>query len=75
MPERTEAAKTFRVNGERRALDGALRLAALVRSLVGDEGDGVAVAVNGEIVTRSLWQEREVQDGDDIEVVRAVQGG
>lgn len=36
---------------------------------------GVAVAVNGEIVTRSQWTEYEVRDGDVIEVVTAAAGG
>jgi sulfur carrier protein len=66
---------TIRVNGEPRSVDRALRIAELVRSMVADDPEGVAVAVNGEIVTRSRWHEREVRDGDDIEIVRATQGG
>jgi sulfur carrier protein len=66
---------TIRVNGEPRSVDRALRIAELVRSIVADDPEGVAVAVNGEIVTRSRWHEREVRDGDDIEIVRAAQGG
>ena len=65
---------TIRVNGEPRSVDRALRIAELVRSMA-DDPEGVAVAVNGEIVTRSRWHEREVRDGDDIEIVRATQGG
>lgn len=65
----------LRVNGERLELAERTTVARLVQSLVGDEQDGVAVAVNGEIVSRPQWMEREVQDGDDIEIVRAVQGG
>jgi len=66
---------TIRVNGEPRSVDRALRIAELVRSMVADDPEGVAVAVNREIVTRSRWHEREVRDGDDIEIVRATQGG
>ena len=65
---------TIRVNGEPRSVDRALRIAELVRSMA-DDPEGVAVAVNGEIVTHSRWHEREVRDGDDIEIVRATQGG
>ncbi|UCE01260.1 MAG: sulfur carrier protein ThiS [Candidatus Latescibacterota bacterium] len=67
--------KRIRLNGTSRELAQGSSIAMLVRSLVGEEQEGVAVAVNGEIVTRSQWPEREVHDGDDIEIVRAVQGG
>jgi sulfur carrier protein len=67
--------KRIRLNGKSRELAQVSSIAMLVGSLVGEEQEGVAVAVNGEIVTRSQWPEREVQDGDDIEIVRAVQGG
>lgn len=36
---------------------------------------GVAVAVNGEIVTKSQWSVHEVREGDVIEVVTAAAGG
>jgi len=67
--------KRLRVNGEDRFLLGVPHVEALVQQLAADELEGVAVAVNGEIVPRGKWLEREVQDGDDIEIVRAVQGG
>jgi len=67
--------KRIRVNGEAQSVDGGLRIVELVRRLAPGEAEGVAVAVNGVIVTRSRWHEREVQDGDDIEIVRATQGG
>jgi sulfur carrier protein len=36
---------------------------------------GVAVAVNGEVVPRSLWPEAIVRAGDRVEVLAAAQGG
>ncbi|GLW21098.1 sulfur carrier protein ThiS [Microbispora triticiradicis] len=36
---------------------------------------GVAVAVNGEVVSRSAWESTRVEDGDGVEVLTAVQGG
>jgi sulfur carrier protein len=63
-----------RVNGERRTLRAGTRLGDLVTSVAG-AADGVAVAVNGEVLARVVWDEREVRDDDDIEIVRAVQGG
>jgi sulfur carrier protein len=36
---------------------------------------GVAVAVNGEVVPRSGWSAMTLTEGDEIEVLMAVQGG
>ncbi|HWG61728.1 MAG TPA: sulfur carrier protein ThiS [Streptosporangiaceae bacterium] len=37
--------------------------------------DGVAVAVNDEVVSRSAWSTAVLADGDRVEVLTAVQGG
>ena len=65
---------TILVNGERREVSPPQTLAAL-RELNDEPLDGVAVAINGAVVPRTKWLERQVHDGDDIEIVRAVQGG
>lgn len=36
---------------------------------------GVAVAVNAEVVPRSLWPSTTLADGDRIELLTAAQGG
>jgi sulfur carrier protein len=36
---------------------------------------GIAVAVNGEVVPRRGWPATPVGEGDQIEIVTAVQGG
>jgi sulfur carrier protein len=43
----------------------------------GADGDarGVAVAVDGEVVPRPRWADHRLAEGEDVEVVRAVQGG
>jgi sulfur carrier protein len=35
----------------------------------------VAVAVNGAVVRRAEWSEQVLAPGDDIEIVRPLQGG
>jgi sulfur carrier protein len=35
----------------------------------------VAVAVNGEVITRGVWAGTTVKEGDVVEIVRAVGGG
>jgi sulfur carrier protein len=55
--------------------DGAT-LTELLRALgVEPQARGVAVAVNGEVVPRSTWQDRRVADGDRVEALTAMQGG
>ncbi|MFI8597488.1 sulfur carrier protein ThiS [Kocuria koreensis] len=36
---------------------------------------GVAVSIDGQVVPRTAWQERVVDDGTEIDLVTAVQGG
>ena len=47
----------------------------LEQSLKTDGRDGIAVAVNGEVVPKGSWGERTLQAGDRLEIIRAVQGG
>ncbi len=55
--------------------DGAT-LAELLAALgVESHARGVAVAVNGEVVPRSAWEDRRVADGDRVEALTAMQGG
>jgi sulfur carrier protein len=65
----------IRVNG--RSMDVRCRtLPELLERLGYAEGQsGIAVAVNGQVVRRSAWSSRELRDGDEIEIVGAVQGG
>lgn len=64
---------TVVVNGEPRELD-RVTVARLVQELTTEER-GVAVAVDGEVVPRAQWATTRVEDGQRVEVLRAVQGG
>jgi sulfur carrier protein len=66
---------TVRINGEQRELDDVTSVADVVRSLVGQAGRGVAVALDGAVVLRSDWESTMLRDGARLEVLRAVQGG
>lgn len=65
---------TITVNGERRELSAGMTVAALVADL-GTGGQGVAVAVNAEVVSRSRWDGTRLRPGDRVEVLGAAQGG
>ncbi|MDQ4058778.1 MAG: sulfur carrier protein ThiS [Actinomycetota bacterium] len=36
---------------------------------------GIAVAINGEVVSRSNWDDTELTNGDRVEVLGAIGGG
>jgi sulfur carrier protein len=67
---------TVRINGERRDLpEGATVDVAVRESGAPEQGHGVAVAVDGEVVPRGEWSHTTLRDGQAIEVLHAVQGG
>ena len=64
------------LNGEPRDLpDGATVEAAVRAAGAPDDGRGVAVAVDGEVVPRGAWATTEMREGQQVEVLHAVQGG
>jgi sulfur carrier protein len=62
------------LNGERRELPERATVESVVRELGAPER-GVAVAVDGEVVPRGEWATTAVRDGQQVEVLHAVQGG
>lgn len=67
---------TLLVNGATRLVPDGDTVADLVADLGHDPTrPGVAVAVNGTVVPRGTWPRHELQDGDRVEVLGAVQGG
>lgn len=76
----------IRVNGQTRAVGPEMNLRQLLSEVSGRELDtsgapvdgrrlGIAVAVNSEVVPRSQWTGTELDNGDEVEIVKAVQGG
>ena len=65
---------TLTVNGEKRELEGPVRLTAFLETLDVNPRY-VAVAHNGAVLQRQRWSEVVLRDGDTLEVVRMVGGG
>jgi sulfur carrier protein len=64
------------LNGESLELPAPATVDAAVRASGAAEGGrGVAVALDGEVVPRGAWTTTEVREGQQVEVLRAVQGG
>jgi len=69
---------TITVNGEALDLDAASggTVAELLAERMGEpRPNGIAVAVNEEVVRRDDWPRWRLSDGDTVEIVTAVQGG
>lgn len=64
------------VNGKPRDLPEGATVASVLELLdVAPEARGVAVALDGEVVSRGRWADTQIVDGAQIEVVAAIQGG
>ena len=62
------------INGEPRSVEPATTVRALLER-IGAQGDGVAVAVNDELVLRSAWDDTRLHEDDRVEVLSAAPGG
>jgi sulfur carrier protein len=63
-----------KLNGASRELPDASTVAQAVAELTAAPS-GVAAAVNGDVIPRGSWDATMLRDGDQVEVVTAVQGG
>lgn len=67
---------TIEVNGEQVELNEPATVAAVIERIgAGGDRRGVAVAVNGEVVPRSAWDQTLLSNGQRVEIVGAIQGG
>jgi len=64
------------VNGEVREVGAGATVASVVEMLdVTPGGRGVAVALDGEVVSRGRWADTQLSEGSMVEVVAAIGGG
>ncbi len=63
------------LNGEDRMTAADNLVALLEEEGIGAMQKGVAIAVNGRVVARTLWPATGVENGDRIELVKVFSGG
>ena len=64
------------VNGEPREVGAGATVASVVELLdVARDARGVAVALDGEVVSRGRWADTQLSEGSTVEVVAAIGGG
>jgi sulfur carrier protein len=66
---------SIRVNGQNEPLAAATLTALLHEKEIAPDARGVAVAINGMVVPRAAWPSTRLNSGDQVEIVRARQGG
>jgi sulfur carrier protein len=66
---------TIRLNGRDETLDVRTVADLVAEKSEVPEGRGLAVALNGALVRRAQWSATALEAGDEVEIVRAMQGG
>ena len=62
------------VNGQPESLPAGTTLGAVI-SRLRPSRTGIAVAIGDDVVPRAEWDSKRLCDGDEIEILTAVQGG
>jgi len=65
---------TITLNGSAQPLSARTSVGELIRAR-GLAAAAVAVALNGDVVERERWSETWIEEGDDVEIIRIIQGG
>lgn len=63
------------LNGAPKTVPDHTPVDRVVQETVGPQTDGVAVAINGDVVRRAVWAETPLREGDTVEILHAVAGG
>lgn len=63
------------LNGESRELEEELSVEQFVEKEVDGETDSVAVALGDDVIPSSEWSGTVIRDGDEVEIIRPIQGG
>jgi sulfur carrier protein len=71
----TQAGAQIRINGTDEPLVAGTLAALLEEKAVDVAQRGIAVALNGAVVPRAAWPQTPLKPGDNVEIVRARQGG
>lgn len=73
--QREQGGESIRINGTPRVCQARSVHELLIEQGYDPERQGIAVALNDEVIPRHRWSNQAVRAGDRIEIVGAVQGG
>lgn len=64
-----------KVNGKIYAFNDAMNIIGILEKFEIRQPSGIAVAVNYSVVPKSEFEKILIKDGDEVEIIRATQGG
>lgn len=65
---------TVNVNNQNHSFDKVLNLLNLLEEL-GIKNSGIAVALNNHVIPKTLWNSTPVENGSNVLIIQAAQGG
>ena len=65
----------IKVNGKPYELERIRTVSEVLKHFEVNQPNGIAVALNLNVVKHSDFENTAIKDGDEIEIIRAVQGG
>ena len=65
---------TIQVNYKKQTFSENLTVYELIEQL-NIQTNGIAVAVNNDVVSKPNWEKREVKDQDNLLIIKSTQGG
>ncbi len=66
----------IQINGKDREIRNNLNITELLKELgFNPEQPGIAVAVNREVIPKTDWDKTKIHEDNEVEIIRAVQGG
>jgi len=66
---------TISLNNQSHEIETQMALSELVLLQVGEKQNGIAVAINGEVKPKSIWTEVQLNENDEVLIIKATQGG
>ena len=64
----------IKINSRPHQVESSISLQALIMQFV-DTQQGIAVAVNQNVIPRSLWASTTIKQADSIDIFQAIAGG
>lgn len=65
----------IKVNNQSHQVSKSTLLSQLLLQLNVENTSGMAIAVNNNVVPRARWEKMQLNNGDDILLIKATQGG
>lgn len=63
------------INGTQKEFENPMTIEQMLKRLNLSTEDGLAVALNYSVISRSSFKTTQIQDGDELEIIHATSGG